>query len=228
MYTLFSPHSRQCAQILTLLISMLCLSACASHPGVGHRKSLDVHTKMSTVIFLDPVPASQQSVFLQIKNTSDYTVSDLEASIRKALEKKGYQIVEKPEQAHYLLQAQIVQMGVWDRQQAEQARMQGFGTALGDATSALSLDACKEKVYSLLSDLQISERVGKTVEVKQKTPPKRAQRTPVAQAVVETETVHWKRYQSRVLSTADPISLKTDKAVRALVAGLIRTLTGIF
>ena len=86
----------------------------------------------------------------------------------------------------------------------------------------------QDVVYSVISDIQISERVGNSVKVKQKTRSKLKQGTNGVQEMVSTEKVTWKRYQTRIVSTANQVNLKFDKAVAELVTGLSRAITGLF
>ena len=56
---------------LTGLILVLLLGGCAAvHTSIA-KKDLDVQTKMSDSIFLDPVGPDKRSIFVQVRNTSD-------------------------------------------------------------------------------------------------------------------------------------------------------------
>ena len=250
--TMFMRQSTRC---VAFMVALLLLSACGATHTAIHKRHLDVQTKMSASIFLDPVPSNQQTVFLQIKNTSDKAALDLEPSIRQAMEQKGYRVVNKLEKAHYLLQANILQVGRCDLREAQHALEQGFGAAVGGALAGAAVGSVSSKhstkgavvgglvgaavttvadamvqdvVYSVISDIQISERVGNSVEVKQKTRSKLKQGTNGVQEMVSTEKVNWKRYQTRIVSTANQVNLKFDKAVAELVTGLSRAITGLF
>ncbi|WP_408698310.1 complement resistance protein TraT, partial [Acinetobacter baumannii] len=54
---------------------------------------------MSETIWLEP--ASERTVFLQIKNTSDKDMSGLQGKIADAVKAKGYQVVTSPDKAYY-------------------------------------------------------------------------------------------------------------------------------
>ncbi len=246
---------RQLTRCIAFITALLLLSACGATHTAIHKRHLDVQTKMSASIFLDPVPSNQQTVFLQIKNTSDKAALDLAPSIRLAMEQKGYRVVHKLEKAHYLLQANILQVGRCDLREAQHALEQGFGAAVGGALAGAVVGSVSSKhaskgavvgglvgaavttvadamvqdvVYSVISDIQISERVGNSIEVKQKTRSKLKQGTNGVQEMVSTEKVNWKRYQTRIVSTATQVNLKFDKAVSELVSGLSHAITGIF
>jgi hypothetical protein len=244
---------------LTLLLCVLTLiTGCsATHTAINKRK-MDVQTKMSSTVFLNPVTPDKKSLFLQVRNTSDKPVLDLESDIATVLEGKGYILVQNPEQAHYLLQANILQVGRTDLRAAEHALTQGFGSTLTGAAAGAALgslagqqgrdnnkaivagglmgaavatvsDAMVQDVtYSVIADVQISERVGNSVKVKEKTRSKLKQGTSGLKEIVSTEITDWNRYQTRVVSTANKVNLKFEKAAPELATGLTRSITGIF
>jgi hypothetical protein len=228
----------------------------ATHTAITKR-NLDVQTKMSASIFLDPVAADQKTVFLQIRNTSDKPELDLSDPIGNAMEQKGYRVVESPEQARYLLQANVLQVGRCNLREAEHALEQGFGAALGGALAGAAIGSVavrgnhgskgavvgglvgaavttvtdamvQDVVYSVIADVQISEHLGNSVEIKEKTSSKLKQGTRGVREIVSTEKINWKRYQTRVVSTANKVNLKFKTAVSELRAGLTRAITGIF
>ncbi|EFU8381071.1 fertility inhibition protein FinO [Escherichia coli] len=57
---------------------------------------------MSETIWLEP--ASERTVFLQIKNTSDKDMSGLQGKIADAVKAKGYQVVTSPDIRDVLLE----------------------------------------------------------------------------------------------------------------------------
>ena len=75
--------------------TVIALSGCAATQVALEHKNLDVQTKMSNTIFLNPVPPSEQTVYVQFKNTSDknLNVAALEQEIDANLTNQGYRIV---------------------------------------------------------------------------------------------------------------------------------------
>ena len=56
---------------LVIVFAMSGLSGCGTmHKAIKHGK-LDVQTRMSETVFLDPVADNKRTVVLQIRNTSD-------------------------------------------------------------------------------------------------------------------------------------------------------------
>ncbi|MEA3413267.1 MAG: complement resistance protein TraT [Pseudomonadota bacterium] len=57
--------------LLTALAGIVFLGGCAAiHTSVA-KKDLNVQTRMSDTIFLDPAGSDKKSIFVQIRNTSD-------------------------------------------------------------------------------------------------------------------------------------------------------------
>jgi len=247
----------QCVWWGSFSILLVGLMGCSATHVAINKRNLDVQTKMSATIFLDPVANDKKTVFLQIRNTSDKPELDLEASITKALENKGYCIMDTHEQAHYLLQTNVLQVGRADLRAAQHALDQGFGAAIsgavggalagsalssredggkgavvgglmGAAVSTVTDAMVQDVVYSVIADVQISERIGNSVVVREKNRATLKQGTRGVREVTSTEKIEWKRYQTRVVGMANKVNLKFKKAVPELIQGLTHSITGVF
>ncbi|TLD89268.1 complement resistance protein TraT [Helicobacter sp. MIT 05-5294] len=87
----------------TIWIPFLCilaLSGCVT-------TNLETKATMSQSIFIDPVAKSKQTIFVALRNTSGQEI-DLESKILRKLQSKGYTIVEDPEVATFILQANVL------------------------------------------------------------------------------------------------------------------------
>ncbi len=226
----------------------------ATHTAINKR-NLDVQTKMSSTIFLDPVTENKRTIYVQLRNTSDKQELNIEPCVMAALQAKGYVIVQNPEEAQYLLQANVLQVGKTDLRAAECALSRGFGTALvgaatgaaigslvqpesdraaaagglmGAAVATVTDAMVKDVVYSVIADVQISERAGNAMVVKEKTRSKLAQGNSGYKEITSTQKISWNRYQTRIVSTANKVNLKFEKACPLLVQGLSGSVAGIF
>ena len=92
---------------------------------------------MSSTIFLDPVPKAQQTVYVQIKNTSDKPNFDVARQVKQALVQKGYHVVGDLTKAHYLLQTNILQAGKANPKKALRILHGGYGGAFDGAAIAV-------------------------------------------------------------------------------------------
>ncbi len=93
--------TRNVAVSLILAALITVLTGCAAvHTSIAKR-NLDVQTRMSDAIFLDPVSLDKRTVFMQVRNTSDKPNFNLEGPIRNAISAKGYRVLDDPDTAHF-------------------------------------------------------------------------------------------------------------------------------
>ncbi len=83
------------------------LSGCGAVHTAVSKRHLDVQTRMSQTIHLDPVEPEHRTVFVDIRNTSDKAEFDVRNDVVKTLSQRGYQIIDTPERAHYWLQVNV-------------------------------------------------------------------------------------------------------------------------
>jgi starvation-inducible outer membrane lipoprotein len=84
----------------------LALSGCAATTTAISKRSLDVQTKMTDSIFLEPVTTPDRTVLVEVRNSSDRPQLDVASAVRAALAARGYRLVDDPGDAHFLLQAE--------------------------------------------------------------------------------------------------------------------------
>ncbi|MFO1039400.1 MAG: complement resistance protein TraT [Geminicoccaceae bacterium] len=120
-----------------LLVGALALSGCAATTTAVAKRNLDVQTKMTDTVFLEPVASSQKTVFVDIKNTSDKPGLDVRSQVEGAIAARGYKIVSDPSQAEFILQANVLQAGRSAETATQAAYNSGFGGSLvGGAVGA--------------------------------------------------------------------------------------------
>jgi hypothetical protein len=177
----FLPHLRA---IFIATGSLSFLAGCSGVDALTNHAELDVHTHMSETVFLDPVPASAKTVYVGVRNTSDYPTLDFRTPLNQAIEARGYTIVNEPGTAHYMLQVNVLQAGKLDDQQAAALLSANYGqplfsgavagalTGYGSGSSAAGLgvglgvaaatwafnQAYQNVTYAVTTDIQISER----------------------------------------------------------------------
>lgn len=227
------------------------LVGCAATQTSISKRELDVQTKMSQSIFLDPVAPEKRVVLVQVRNTSDRPDFDVENEIRSAIMARGYRLTENPDEATYMVQANVLQVGMVDPTAAEQAYGGGFGGAVTGAVAGgavgsvvdrdrvgtaavigagigfLADSMVKDVTYSIITDVQISERAGQGVTVREDSRQTLPQGTSGSTSQRFTETSEWKRYRTRVMSIANKANLKFEEAAPKLVEGLTRSIAGI-
>lgn len=231
------------------VISILALlyGCAATHTAISKR-NLDVETKMSETIFLDPVTPEMKTAFIQVRNTSGNQNLNLEQQVAQSLISKGYTIVNDPNKAHYLVQTNVLQVTKVDLKEAEDILEQGFGGGLmgagvaavagadgrtilgvgmvGAAVNMVANAMVKDNFYTIVTDVQISERTPQA-HVTETLDSKLVQGTSSRKIVTSTEKTDWKRYQTRIISTANKVNLELEEAIPALVSGLSNSISGL-
>lgn len=235
-------------QRIAIVSGIILLTGCAAAHTAISKRNLDVQTKMSDTIFLDPVKPSLRTVFVQVRNTSDKPDLSIETPIKTAIRSRGYTVTDDPDKAHYMLQANILQVGKSDAREIASSLAGGFGGALagaavgsqfgsGDGSMAMGIagaaigifaDAMVKDVYfSIITDLQISERAKDGVIVTEDNQARLKQGNSGYKAVTSTETTDWKRYQTRIVSSANKVNLEFSEAQPVLIQGLQQSISGI-
>lgn len=230
------------------------LSGCAATHLAVAKKDLDVQTKMSATVFLDPVTAAERTVLVQVRNTSDKPDFGIEGEVVSALQAKGYRVVMDPAEAHYIVQANILQVGKSDQTAAESALGSGYGGGFDGALAGMALagatggggrnivggglvgalvgtvvDAAVKDVYfSAITDVQIKERMGKGKQAQIASEHNLKQGTSGSTTVSYQDTSDFRAYQTRILSSANKVNLDFAEAQPALKQGLVRSLSGVF
>lgn len=235
---------------LSFILSVV-LVGCSTVTAVQHTK-LDVQTKMSSTVFLEPVSPEEKTIYVQVRNTTDNPDFNIEKNVVQALRTRGYLVTNDPKKANYMLQANVLSAGAIDKRSRDQMMMEGFGSAaIGGAVGAgigalasghtdaliggaiagavlgTALNATvKDVSYSVITDVQISQRVKNQITAKTNT--SLAQGTNSTTTSTSTQKTDWERYQTRVVSTANKANLKLEEATPALVDGLSMAVAGIF
>ncbi|MBA5248204.1 MAG: conjugal transfer protein TraT, partial [Gammaproteobacteria bacterium] len=174
--------------LMVMLLVVMGLTSCAATTMIK-KANLDTQTKMSATIFLEPVAQKNKVIFVNIRNTSDKELN-IEAKIKAALAGRGYSLTQDPDQAQFMLQANILKVGKSDARESANALDGGFGGALlGGAMGGSSYNATKNAAlvggilgfigdalvkdiyYTMITDLQVRERpmTGEIINQRQNT-----------------------------------------------------------
>lgn len=203
----------------------LTLAGCSAMQTEFGKQNLDVQTRMTRTIFLEPVAPEKRRVFVDVKNTSGKNAFDLQHRLKQAIASKGYAIETDPARAHFLVQANVLQIAKFNANEMNCAFDSGFGGALlgtalagaagGDgrvllgaglagALVGIAADSMiQDNYYTIITDVQLGERVkvGKGEE--------------------------WRKYPTRIISTANKANLQLAQATPLLVNELVNSISGI-
>jgi len=232
----------------------LSLGGCSAMDTAIKKRDLDVQTKMSETIFLEPVAPDKRVVYFDIRNTSDKEMN-VKESIVSAFKSRGYKITDNPNEANYMLQGNILKVGKSNLKEAQSHLGSGFeagltgaavaggasyalggsnrgtaGAALAGAAIGFVGDALVTDVmYVMVTDLQIRERPleGEVVTQTQKAYLEQGSSTTTKQDI-KGGKVEWKTYRTRIVSTANKMNLEFEEAKPVLESALAKSISGIF
>lgn len=238
-------------KIILCLTLLLSLTACGALHTTVAKRHLDVQTRMSSTIFLEPVDPQYRTIFVDIRNTSDKPEFDVRAEVIANLRSRGYQVIDSPSQANYWLQANVLQVGRSNARDSQGALAAGHGAVGGAVTGAVIhrstggsvsgtagaavagaavgtiVDAMVQDVYySVITDIQVMERfAGKVQETSEHT---LLQGDSGATRTSFSQQTNMRRYQTRIVSSANQANLKWEDAAPLLSEGVARALAGLF
>lgn len=241
-----------------LMVFSMILSGCAAvHTSIA-KKDLDVQTKMSDTIFLDPVEPEQKIIYLNVRNTSDKANFDIAGPVARVLEGKGYTITNNPKVAYYWLQVSVLSVDKASPTAAQAVLGAGYGgtiatgAAVGMATGAalgnwasagigglagaaafgiadtIAGAAVKDVMFMAITDVEIAERVEEGVVIRQDNQQDAKQGIGGSRRQSSTKVSNMNKYRTRVVSTANKVNLAYDEAAPDLTNGLTRSIAGLF
>lgn len=231
---------------IIFLSFLLMMVSCSTMHTVISKRNLDVQTKMSDTIWLEPAAANQKTVFVKISNTSGKNLN-IEQKIVNTLSAKDYRIVNDPAEAKYWLQANILKVdkvnldkdsgfsdavlgagigGVLGAQRSGGAYTAlGWGLA-GAAIGTLADALVDDTAYAMVTDILISEKTGRNVQNSTRNSVKQGNSGTMTSSTSSSSNIE--KYSTRVLSTANQVNLNFNSAIPILEDELIKVITGIF
>lgn len=251
-YATLSSKEKRMKKIIALMSAFFLLSGCAATQTALSGKDLNVENRMSATIFLDIEKQKERTVFVDIRNTSAKDI-DIAPFIISNLEGKNYKVVNDAGSAFYLLQANILFVGKADKTALDQSIEAGFGGVLagaaagaavskskdgnvmtgavvggfiGGAAELISGSLVKDVTYSVITDIQISEKTDGKID--QETISENQSGSDSATVQSSSEKVGRKKYQARLATTASQVNLDFEEARPLIEDGLIRAISGLF
>lgn len=235
--------------VISLVASAVLLSGCSAMTTAIKKRNLEVKTQMSQTVWLEP--SSQKTVYIQVRNTSDKDMSDLQTLIGKDLIAKGYQLSNSPDTAYYWVQANVLKAEKMDLRETQGFLSNGYEGAVGAAglgagisayngnsggailgvglaagLAGMAADAMVEDTnYTMVTDLQISEQSKANVTTDNLAALR--QGTSGIKLQTRSESGNRMKYQTRVVSNANKVNLKFEEAKPVLEAQLAKSVAGI-
>jgi hypothetical protein len=135
--------SMRLTRILTPAFFVFLLTGCAAMHVALSKKDLKVETLMSDTIFLDAETRAAKTIYLEVKNTTDRNIN-IQSLLEEKLQTRGYSLVSAPKRAGYVVQVNILQVGVADPSAYEKAVRDGpwgYSAAYGGMAAGAAVGA---------------------------------------------------------------------------------------
>jgi hypothetical protein len=213
------------------------------------KKDVHAKTKMSNTIFLEPVAPEQQIIYFRFRNTSD---EDLEVAqkLKAKFEQKGFIVTRNPKKANFMVQANLLKVGEMDENEQKNYLGMGFGAAalggaatlatgggyhraggaaLAGALIGLAIEAAKvdDVHYAMVTDVEIRQRPLEGENVKQiDALAGQMGQSGLSLQAATNNNVQWKKYRTRIVSSAYAPGLDFSQARPFLEDGLVKALAG--
>ena len=236
----------------SMAASLMTLSGCAAIGTAIKHRNLEVSSKTSESIFLDPVSSSDKTVYIQVKSTLTEDFKGLKEILAQDLQNNGWQVVSDIDKAHDMIQINVLQAGQAKNEAAAWGALSGgfgadiltgglVGLAAGVATDSvgagigvgaavtgvswLANQLVENVYYSMITDVQVSVKVNG--EVTQTTQANLAQGSQTATKQTYSQKTNWVRYRTRIVSVANQVNLKFEEAKPELQAQVAKQVSGI-
>lgn len=215
-------------KVAAVIAASIALSGCSAMSTAIQHHELQVQSKMSDTLFLDPVSEKDHTVYLQVRNSTNNTL-DVSKELETELKKKGYTVVRQPSAAHYWLQTNIIKLEKLSPENAMALLNSGYGSAIaGGGLAAMAMSARTSSSSSVIGAGLIGSAVGfvadnvvENVNYSMLTD---------VQIVEHSKTSDTKeiRHKTRIVSNAQKMNLDLEDARPALVSALSKSVTGLF
>lgn len=213
------------------------LSGCSAiHTSIA-KSDLDVQTKISTAIFVEPVMAAKRKVYLEVRSgVMEFDRNAFKNVLSQQLVNSGngYTLTSDPEQAQYRMSVFVRNLEKTTPENAASALSAGFqgagagavaayalggsGEAMAGAGLAVALTSTianalvQDVMYLLVADIQIKERTRKGVIVRKDSKTNTKISDDGSSTQTYSEATNQKEYRTRVVTTANQVNLELAEA----------------
>lgn len=231
------------------------LFGCAATQVAISKRELDVQTRTSTAIFVDPVAKAKRKVYMEVR--SGVMEFDRNAFYRfvvneLALNANGYQLVDNPEDAQFHMLAYVLNLEKASPTAAQAALSQGFmggavaagaaagyatkggyrgavgGGLVGGAAELITGALVKDVTYMLVCDVQISEKAANGAFVRTDTQIDAKVSDAGTSRQTVSEVSNRKEYRTRIVTTANKANLKLEDAQDLMFKKTAYAMAGFF
>jgi hypothetical protein len=243
-------------QITFVAALLISLFGCAAIQTSVAKRNLDVQTKTSTAVFVDPVKKELRTVYVEVRSgVMEFDRRAFKKSIMEefANNDNGYRVVDDPDAAQYHLSVYVLTMEKASPTAAEAALRKGYvggsGVVAGAAAGGLATETgqgvvggallgglaetvanayVQDVTYMLIADIQIKEKAAPGVVVRKDTQisAKVSDAGSSTQRVSEVSTR--KEYRTRIVTTANKANLEIEEAQPLMFQKTAYAMSGFF
>jgi TraT complement resistance protein len=248
--------NRKAMSALFLFFFAVLFYGCAATQTYLAKKDLDVQTRTSTSVFVDPVSKDKRTIYLDVKSgVMEFDRRAFKQFVKEQFTQfndNGYSIVDDPDQAQFIMVAYVLNLEKASPTAAQQALGQGYmggavlggailggastrsgggalvGGVAGGATEFITGNLVKDVTYMLVCDIQIQEKAGKGVIVRKDSQidSKISDAGSSRQSV--SEATNRKEYRTRIVTTANKVNLKLEEAQDLMFKKTAYAMAGFF
>lgn len=244
--------------VQTAIVSLVVfLMGCAATQTMISKRDLDVQTKTSTAIFVDPVAPEKRTIYLDVKSgVMEFDRRAFKNFVKEqfAMNDNGYRLVDDPTKAQFQMIAYVLNLEKTDPTAAEQALHKGYmggavlaGAAVGGmanssnpyrgaAAGGLVAGAAefiggsfvKDVTYMLVCDVQIKEKARKGVIVRKDSQVDTKVSDSGTSRQTYSEATNRKEYRTRIVTTANKANLELSEAEELMFKKTAYAMSGFF
>ncbi len=242
-------------RLFALAVTLFLLNGCAATQVALTKKNLDVQTRTSTAIFVDPVSKAKRKIYMEIRSgVMEFDRRAFFNFVKEelSLNQNGYELVENPEDAQFRLLAYVLNLEKASPSAAEAALSQGYlggsvaagaavgyttkggyrgaaaGGLLGGAAEFISGALVKDVTYMLVVDVEISEKAAKGAFVRTDTQIDSKVSDAGSARQTVSEVSNRKEYRTRIVTTANKVNLKLEDAQDLMFKKTAYAMAGFF
>ncbi len=232
------------------------LTGCAATQTALAHKDLEVQTRTSTAIFIDPVAKNKRTVFMDIRSgVMEFDRNAFKKFMKEQFDQNedGYRLVEDPDAAHFQMKVYVLNLEKTNPTAADKALSGGYvgSLAAGAVTGALinqsnpytgaaaggliagvaetvSGALVHDVTYMLVADIQITEKTRSGVVVRKDTQISVKISDAGSSTQRVSEATGRKEYTTRIVTTANKVNLKLADAQDLMFQKTAYAMAGFF
>ncbi|HEC19667.1 MAG TPA: conjugal transfer protein TraT [Gammaproteobacteria bacterium] len=252
------PAVKHLFRFLLVATLIATIAGCAAVQTSIAKRKLDVQTRVSTAIFVDPVKRDKRVVYVDIRSAvMEFDRNAFRKAIVEEFAKNGngYRITDDPDAAQYQMNIFVTKLEKASPTAAEVALKQGYmgdvgagamlgasmgadrghsasstvgGGILGAVATTAANAFVQDVTYLLVADVQIKEKTRKGVIVRKDTQISAKVSDAGTSTQRVSEATNRKEYRTRIVTTANKANLELEEAQPLMFAKTAYAMASFF